>query len=271
MWNPVLAISTSAAAGTLLRWQLGVGLNSFSPACRPALAANLIGGYIIGFTVACISPKRQISRRNGDCSPSPASAAGSPPFHFLGRSRHAAPGRSVDLGHGRDRHPCHRVFADDPGRHRLLAIAENLVRARHERLQITFFTRQDHRHKGQQIGDWLIQLVQELGLRGASLHAGGSFHRGGHAFGAVFRALGSTCRSAGGGHVGRSCAAVRRTQGGGRAPFLRRTPVEFGVLGVEPHDRDLGAIGAVARPGVDRLPAGDLASHRQCAVRNRRQ
>ena len=37
--------------------------------------------------------------------------------------------------------------------------------------QITFFTRQDRRHKGKQIGEWLIQLVQELGLRGASLHA----------------------------------------------------------------------------------------------------
>ena len=31
--------------------------------------------------------------------------------------------------------------------------------------QITFFTRQDRRHKGKQIGEWLIQLVQELGLR----------------------------------------------------------------------------------------------------------
>ena len=39
--------------------------------------------------------------------------------------------------------------------------------------QITFFTRQDRRHKGKQMGEWLVQLVRELGLRGASLHYGG--------------------------------------------------------------------------------------------------
>jgi uncharacterized protein len=45
--------------------------------------------------------------------------------------------------------------------------------------QITFFTRQDRRHKGKQIGEWLLELVRELGLRGASLHSGGeSFARG---------------------------------------------------------------------------------------------
>ena len=44
--------------------------------------------------------------------------------------------------------------------------------------QITFFTHQDRRHKGKLISDWMMQLVQELGLRGASVHAGGeSFAR----------------------------------------------------------------------------------------------
>ena len=53
--------------------------------------------------------------------------------------------------------------------------------------QITFFTRQDRRHKGKQIGEWLIQLVKELGLRGASLHSGGeSFARGGRVHSAHF-------------------------------------------------------------------------------------
>lgn len=39
--------------------------------------------------------------------------------------------------------------------------------------QITFFTQQDHRHKGQPIGDWLIHLARELHLRGATLFAAG--------------------------------------------------------------------------------------------------
>lgn len=39
--------------------------------------------------------------------------------------------------------------------------------------QITFFTQQDHRHKGKPIGDWLVHLAQELGLRGATMIPGG--------------------------------------------------------------------------------------------------
>jgi fluoride exporter len=53
IWSPVLAISFGAAAGALLRWQLGVHLNSFLPALPlGTLAANLVGGYIIGLAVA---------------------------------------------------------------------------------------------------------------------------------------------------------------------------------------------------------------------------
>ena len=53
--------------------------------------------------------------------------------------------------------------------------------------QITFFTHQDRRHKGKQIGEWLMQLVREMGLRGASLHTGGeSFARGGRVHSAHF-------------------------------------------------------------------------------------
>jgi CrcB protein len=39
-----------------LRWRLGVGLNSFFPSVPPGtLAANLIGGYIIGLAVAYLA------------------------------------------------------------------------------------------------------------------------------------------------------------------------------------------------------------------------
>jgi len=52
-WSPVLAISSGAAAGALLRWQLGVRLNSLLPTLPlGTLAANLVGGYIIGLAIA---------------------------------------------------------------------------------------------------------------------------------------------------------------------------------------------------------------------------
>ena len=56
MWKPVLAISVGAALGALLRWQLGLKLNSFFPALPPGtLVANLVGGYIIGLAVAAFA------------------------------------------------------------------------------------------------------------------------------------------------------------------------------------------------------------------------
>jgi fluoride exporter len=56
IWSPVLAVSLGAAGGALLRWQLGLQLNSFFPALPPGtLTANLIGGYIIGFTIAYLA------------------------------------------------------------------------------------------------------------------------------------------------------------------------------------------------------------------------
>ncbi len=53
IWSPVLAISLGAAAGALLRWRLGVHMNSLFPILPlGTLAANLVGGYIIGLAVA---------------------------------------------------------------------------------------------------------------------------------------------------------------------------------------------------------------------------
>lgn len=56
MWKPVLAISLGAALGALLRWQLGVRLNTLLPGMPPGtLVANVTGGYIIGLAVAYFS------------------------------------------------------------------------------------------------------------------------------------------------------------------------------------------------------------------------
>lgn len=53
MWTAVLAVSLGAALGALSRWGLSVGLNHLFPALPPGtLAANLVGGYLVGLAVA---------------------------------------------------------------------------------------------------------------------------------------------------------------------------------------------------------------------------
>jgi CrcB protein len=49
----IVAIFIGAGFGALLRWWLGLTLNSYFPSIPPGtLASNLIGGYIIGVAVA---------------------------------------------------------------------------------------------------------------------------------------------------------------------------------------------------------------------------
>ena len=49
----IIAIFIGAGLGALLRWWLGLMLNSYFPSIPPGtLAANLIGGYIIGVAIA---------------------------------------------------------------------------------------------------------------------------------------------------------------------------------------------------------------------------
>jgi CrcB protein len=51
--SSIIAIFIGAGLGALLRWWLGLTLNSYFPSIPPGtLAANLIGGYIIGVAVA---------------------------------------------------------------------------------------------------------------------------------------------------------------------------------------------------------------------------
>ncbi len=56
MWKSIVAISLGASLGALLRWWLGTKLNSLFPTIPPGtIAANLIGGYIIGAAIAFFS------------------------------------------------------------------------------------------------------------------------------------------------------------------------------------------------------------------------
>ena len=74
MLKPVLAISLGASLGELLRWQLGVRLNTLLPGMPPGtLVANIVGGYIIGLAVAyfaqtpALSPEWRLFVITGFC------------------------------------------------------------------------------------------------------------------------------------------------------------------------------------------------------------
>lgn len=74
MWKSVLAISIGAAFGAVLRWQLGIRLNSLFPTIPPGtLVANLVGAYLIGLAVAfftsfsAISPEWRLLIITGFC------------------------------------------------------------------------------------------------------------------------------------------------------------------------------------------------------------
>lgn len=53
MWKAIAAVSVGSSLGALLRWWLGMRLNAQFPPIPPGtLAANLIGGYVVGVAMA---------------------------------------------------------------------------------------------------------------------------------------------------------------------------------------------------------------------------
>ena len=53
MLKSVMAVCVGASLGALLRWWLGSQLNNLFPAIPPGtLAANLVGGYVVGIAIA---------------------------------------------------------------------------------------------------------------------------------------------------------------------------------------------------------------------------
>jgi fluoride exporter len=74
MWKSILAISIGAALGALLRWWLGTQMNRIFPNIPPCtLAANLLGGYIIGLgiaffaSVSALAPEWRLGVITGFC------------------------------------------------------------------------------------------------------------------------------------------------------------------------------------------------------------
>jgi PII-like signaling protein len=99
--------------------------------------------------------------------------------------------------------------------------------------QITFFTQQDHRHKGKPLADWLVHLAQEMGLRGATLIAGGEgFGHHGRIHSSRFFELADQPQEVVMAATGEEADRLfERLKAEGVHLFFVKTPVEFGVLG----------------------------------------
>ncbi len=74
MWKSIAAIALGASLGALLRWWLGLTLNTHFPVIPPGtLAANLIGAYVVGVAVAlfanyaALAPEWQLFVITGFC------------------------------------------------------------------------------------------------------------------------------------------------------------------------------------------------------------
>src|SRR2546430_7925269 len=85
MWKLIAAISLGASLGALLRWWLGLTLNAHFPAIPPGtLAANLIGGYVVGVAVAffatysAVAPEWRLLGITGVCGGRPTLSPLSP-------------------------------------------------------------------------------------------------------------------------------------------------------------------------------------------------
>jgi fluoride exporter len=74
MWKSVAALSVGSSLGCLFRWWLALQLNSLFPSIPPGtLAANLIGGYVIGAAIgyfglnAAVPPEWRLFVMTGFC------------------------------------------------------------------------------------------------------------------------------------------------------------------------------------------------------------
>lgn len=101
--------------------------------------------------------------------------------------------------------------------------------------QITFFTQQNRRHRGKPVGDWLVQLAQELGLRGATLIPGAEGfgqHRRLHSV-HFFELAEQPLEVMLAVTEEEAERLFQRLRAEGVHLFYVKTPVEFGVLGEE--------------------------------------
>jgi uncharacterized protein len=104
--------------------------------------------------------------------------------------------------------------------------------------QITFFTQQDRKHAGKPLGEWLVHLAKEMGLRGATLMAAAQgFGLSGKMHSAHFFDLADqpqeVLMTATEEQAKALFARIRAAGVEGTTLFYVKTAVEFGVVGDE--------------------------------------
>jgi protein CrcB len=203
MLYSIAAIAVGAALGALLRWVFGMQWNALFPLIPlGTLAANLVGGYLIGIAVVCfggnttLPPEWRLFVITGflgglttfsTFSVAPVRDHRFPgrPHHFLhllGRGRRADPGGSPVMGVRRDLDARDRIAVNDYAGYDQHAIAARRLSPRHgnppdrrrnamQGFQITFFFTQDRTHKGKGMTAWLLDLAAGLGISGATASA----------------------------------------------------------------------------------------------------
>lgn len=98
---------------------------------------------------------------------------------------------------------------------------------------LTFFTEQNRRHAGRPVGDWLVRLAQEMGLRGATLVAASEgFGSDRRLHSAHFFELAEQPQAVWITASADECERLfARLRAEGVRLFYVKVPVEFGVLG----------------------------------------
>ncbi len=99
--------------------------------------------------------------------------------------------------------------------------------------QLTFFTESTRRHAGRPVGEWLLRLAQELGLRGATLVAASEgFGADRRLHSAHFFELAEQPQAVWMTVNADECERLfARLRAEGVRLFYVKVPVEFGVLG----------------------------------------
>lgn len=102
--------------------------------------------------------------------------------------------------------------------------------------QITFFTQQDRRHKGQPLAEWLMLAARDLGIRGATiLNASEGYGHHGRIHSAHFFELADQPQEIVLAALGEdeAQALFALLQDEGVQLFYVKTPVEYGIVGIE--------------------------------------
>lgn len=99
--------------------------------------------------------------------------------------------------------------------------------------QITFFTQHNRKHNGKPLGDWLMYLAKDMGLRGATLIPAteGVGHDGRFHSAHLFELAEQPIQVIMAVDEDESRRLFERLQTEGVQVFYVKTPIEFGMLG----------------------------------------